>query len=102
MPPRISDRAIAANPGIDCADRRNPNQLRRGGDAQTNRGRDRDAHTGIRTRSETHHDEIGRAESLRTTLQIFKEQTGVLSIIRKADSEWIAPALEPRDASLSA
>src|SRR5438067_12482021 len=102
MPPSISDRAIVTHPSIDCADGRNPNQLRHGGHPQTNCGGDRDAHTGIRTRPETHHDEIWRAESLRTTLQIFKEQTGVLAIVRKADSEWIALAREPRDASLSA
>src|SRR5438309_4246753 len=102
MPPSISDHAILTHSGIDCADRRNPNQLRRGSHAQTNRGRDRDAHTGIRTRSETHHDKIGRTESLRTTLQIFEKQTGVFSVVRKADSEWIALALEPRDASLPA
>src|SRR5438552_13350487 len=100
MPPSISDRAIVAHPGIDRADGGNPNQLRRGGHAQTNRRRDRDAHAGIRTRPETHHDEIRCAESQRTTLQIFKEQTRVLAIVRKADSEWIA--LEPRDASLPA
>src|SRR5436190_1959617 len=101
MPPSISDREILTHPGIDCADGRNPNQLRRGSHPQTNCDRDRDAHTGIRTRSETHHDEIGRTESLRTTLQILEKQTGVFSVVRKADSERIALALKPRDASLS-
>src|ERR1700682_5428353 len=102
MPPRVSDRAILANFGIDRAERGKPDQLCPRRHPQPNRRRDRDAHTGVRTRTKTHDDEIGRAELLRSKLQIFEEQPGGLAVVRKADSEWITFIGEPRNAPLRA
>ena len=100
--PRIPNHAILAGHSIHSTDGGDPHQFRGGRGAKTNRCRDRNAHAGVRTRTESDNDCVGCAKSLRAKLQILEEQTRVLSIVCEDANERLTVILEPGDASLPA
>src|SRR5437588_5587484 len=95
LPARVTDRAIVLRFYVERADGRNPDKLCPDCGTKAEPRRDGDAHTGIGTRSSTHHNFLRLAEAFQTELHIFKKSARMFSIGRKTDVEQSYAVITP-------